>query len=287
MRHPLGPHSPTPLPVCTHCHPSVETGARRGRDRDRDRDRGRDRDRDRSRDRRRKVSRVDDEGGSSPAWKPGAPLPDQEQAFGSAPPSSYGHGRGGGGGGGRGGGGGGGGGGVCFDWQRGNCTRGDSCRFSHDGPPGEGGGGGRGGGGGGGGGRRGDGPPPEVFSVHHGEVRSIQSYGVFVNIPGFKDGLVHVSQMCSYRVEDPNDVVSVGQRVWVKVTEVDANSKVSLSMKMVDQESGRDEDPDNFEALESQGRKGGGGGSRGPMQFSEEATIGSVSMGLEQQMDGA
>ena len=123
--------------------------------------------------------------------------------------------------------------------------------------------------------------------MHHGEVRSIQSYGVFVNIPGFKDGLVHVSQMCSYRVEDPNEVVSVGQRVWVKVTEVDANSKVSLSMKMVDQESGRDEDPDNFEALESQGRKGGGGGSRGPMQFSEEATIGSVSMGLEQQMDGA
>ena len=54
-------------------------------------------------------------------------------------------------------------------------------------------------------------------------------------------------------------VVSQGQRVWVKVVEVDANNKVGLSMKMVNQETGRDEDPDHFEALEAQGRKGGGG----------------------------
>ena len=142
-------------------------------------------------------------------------------------------------------------------------------------------GGGRGsggGGGGGGGGRRGDGPVPEVFSVHHGEVRSIQSYGVFVNMPGFKDGLVHISQLASYRVDDANEVVSQGQRVWVKVIEVDANNKVSLSMKMVNQETGRDEDPDHFEALEAQGRKGGGG-QRGPMKFSEETHLGSVNMG--------
>lgn len=140
--------------------------------------------------------------------------------------------------------------------------------------------GGRGGGGRGGGrgGRRGDGPAPEVFSVHHGEVRSIQSYGVFVNMPGFKDGLVHISQLASYRVEDPNEVVSQGQRVWVKVIEVDANNKVSLSMKMVNQDTGRDEDPDHFEATEAQGRKGGGG-QRGPMQFSEETHLGSVNMG--------
>ncbi len=130
----------------------------------------------------------------------------------------------------------------------------------------------------GGGGRRGDGPAPEVFSVHHGEVRSIQSYGVFVNMPGFKDGLVHISQLASYRVEDANEVVTQGQRVWVKVVEVDSNGKVSLSMKMVNQETGRDEDPDHFEALEAQGRKGGGG-QRGPMKFSEETHLGSVNMG--------
>lgn len=132
--------------------------------------------------------------------------------------------------------------------------------------------------GGRGGGRRGDGPAPELFSVHHGEVRSIQSYGVFVNMPGFKDGLVHISQLVSYRVEDPNEVVSQGQRVWVKVIEIDTNNKVSLSMKMVNQQTGKDEDPDHFEALEAQGRKGGGG-QRGPMKFSEDTHLGSANMG--------
>ena len=99
-----------------------------------------------------------------------------------------------------------------------------------------------------------------------------------MNMPGFKDGLVHISQLASYRVEDANEVVSQGQRVWVKVVEVDANNKVGLSMKMVNQETGRDEDPDHFDALEAQGRKGGGG-QRGPMKFSEETHLGSVNMG--------
>jgi predicted RNA-binding protein with RPS1 domain/Ni/Co efflux regulator RcnB len=212
-----------------------------GRDRDRDQGWDRDSDRDRGGESKRRK-RDDDEPAAASTWQPGAPLPDQESMFNSAPPVPR-------SGGGRGG--------------------------------GEGGrGGGRGGGR-----RRGDGPAPEVFSVHQGEVRSIQSYGVFVSLPGFKDGLVHVSQMMSYRVEDPNDVVDQGQKVWVKVLEVDTNNKVSLSMKLVDQTSGRDEDPDNVEASGAQGRKGGGG-NRGPIQFSEQTMLGSVKLGQGSQMGG-
>jgi predicted RNA-binding protein with RPS1 domain len=127
-----------------------------------------------------------------------------------------------------------------------------------------GGGSGRGRGGSGGGSR--DGPAPAQFSVHQGEVRSIQSYGVFVGIPGYKDGLVHVSQMASHRVEDPADIVSQGQSVWIKVLDVDAASnKVSLSMNAVNQVTGQDEDPENTAAA-PRGQRGGGGGGGGAAQ---------------------
>ena len=54
---------------------------------------------------------------------------------------------------------------------------------------------------------------PQLYSVHKGTVARIQPFGCFVRIDNYGDGLVHVSQLCSYRVEDPNDVVDVGQKV--------------------------------------------------------------------------
>ena len=71
------------------------------------------------------------------------------------------------------------------------------------------------------------------------------------------------------QVEDPNDVVDVGQKVYVKVVEHRENDKISLSMKVVDQATGEDLDPAN---RDYQARGEGGGGRRGnaPIRAGDE-----------------
>lgn len=104
---------------------------------------------------------------------------------------------------------------------------------------------------------------PDLYSVFQGEVASVQAYGVFVKIPGSKkQGLVHKSQMSKARVEDPSEMLSVGEQVYCKVIAIE-DDKVALSMKVVDQISGLDEDPTNIqtsleERKRKQGVKGGG-----------------------------
>ena len=66
-----------------------------------------------------------------------------------------------------------------------------------------------------------------------GTVSSVMDYGAFVDIGGI-DGLVHVSQMSYQRVTKPKDVVSVGDKVTVKILSLDPeNNRVSLSLKQV------------------------------------------------------
>ena len=67
-----------------------------------------------------------------------------------------------------------------------------------------------------------------------GHVRSIQSFGAFVDLGGL-DGLVHVSELSWSRVEDPKTVVKVGQEVEVVVLEVDmAKDRIALSMRQAE-----------------------------------------------------
>lgn len=70
----------------------------------------------------------------------------------------------------------------------------------------------------------------EVGEVFEGKVVRIAPFGAFVELTPGKDGLVHVSQMATHRVEKPEDVVSEGQIVKVRVTEVDRQGKIGLSM---------------------------------------------------------
>ena len=81
---------------------------------------------------------------------------------------------------------------------------------------------------------------PEVGEIYEGKVVSIKDFGAFVNFFGPKDGLVHVSQMANERVGHPKDVVSEGQTVYVKLMGFDDRGKVRLSMKNVDQETGKE-----------------------------------------------
>ncbi|CAM9722392.1 unnamed protein product [Pylaiella littoralis] len=136
-------------------------------------------------------------------------------------------------------------------------------------------GGGRGGGRGGdrGNGRRTE-PLPAVFSVHKGEVVKTETFGAFVKLDGYrKHGLVHCSQMASYRVEDVTDICKAGDTVFVKVIEVTEGAepreqRIALSMKMVNQADGTDLDPSNAEAeTDLQRRKPTGGSDRAPVKL--------------------
>ncbi|KIR03150.1 SSU ribosomal protein S1p [Lachnospiraceae bacterium TWA4] len=70
----------------------------------------------------------------------------------------------------------------------------------------------------------------EVGAEFEGTVESLQDYGAFVTIADGVSGLVHVSQMSTRRVKSPEDVVSVGDTVKVKVI-ANEKHKISLSMK--------------------------------------------------------
>ena len=74
----------------------------------------------------------------------------------------------------------------------------------------------------------------EQGSQHVGVVRSIQDYGVFVRIDGMShDGLVHVSEISNEFVENPRDVLSIGDRVQVSVLSPSSSNKLNLSMRRV------------------------------------------------------
>ncbi len=70
----------------------------------------------------------------------------------------------------------------------------------------------------------------KVGEEYQGEVKRILSFGAFVEILPGKEGMVHVSQMATTFVNDPSDVVSLGQKVKVRVIEIDDQHRVNLSM---------------------------------------------------------
>jgi polyribonucleotide nucleotidyltransferase len=81
---------------------------------------------------------------------------------------------------------------------------------------------------------------PEVGEIYEGTVVKAADFGAFVNFFGARDGLVHISQLASERVQKTTDVVKEGQKVWVKLMGFDERGKVRLSMKVVDQETGKE-----------------------------------------------
>ena len=81
---------------------------------------------------------------------------------------------------------------------------------------------------------------PEVGEIYEGTVVKCVDFGAFVNFFGAKDGLVHISQLTPERVGKTTDVVKEGEKVWVKLMGFDDRGKVRLSMKVVDQETGKE-----------------------------------------------
>ena len=83
---------------------------------------------------------------------------------------------------------------------------------------------------------------PVLYKIYSGKISNIKDFGAFVTLEGVvgrQEGMVHISSMATSRVNSPADLVSRNQAVKVKVMSI-AGSKVSLSMKDVDQATGAD-----------------------------------------------
>ena len=92
---------------------------------------------------------------------------------------------------------------------------------------------------------------PELGAIYTGKVVKIMDFGAFVNFMGTRDGLVHISELAPQRVGKVSDVVKVGDSVKVKLLGFDDRGKVKLSMKRVDQQTGKEivpEQPDKAKA---------------------------------------
>ena len=72
---------------------------------------------------------------------------------------------------------------------------------------------------------------PEVGAIYKGKVTRLMNFGAFVEIAPGKEGLVHISKLDKSRVEKVEDVVSVGDTIVVKVTEIDNQGRINLSRK--------------------------------------------------------
>ena len=85
----------------------------------------------------------------------------------------------------------------------------------------------------------------EVGKKYQGTVKSLTSFGAFVDIGGV-DGLVHISQIAYKHVEKPEDELTVGQEIQAKVTELDLdNKKISLSIKETLEKPSKSEETEN------------------------------------------
>ena len=71
----------------------------------------------------------------------------------------------------------------------------------------------------------------EVGEAYHGRVVSIKEFGAFIEVLPGKDGLVHISELADFRVKNVEDVVKVGDLVWVKCIGIDEKGRVKLSRK--------------------------------------------------------
>jgi polyribonucleotide nucleotidyltransferase len=100
--------------------------------------------------------------------------------------------------------------------------------------------------------------------IYEGTVARIQPFGAFVEILPGKDGMVHVSDMSDGFVSNPEDVVHLGDKVQVRVKEIDSLGRINLSMNMdPSKDKPREERPRGGFGGDRGGRGGGFGGSRG------------------------
>jgi polyribonucleotide nucleotidyltransferase len=71
----------------------------------------------------------------------------------------------------------------------------------------------------------------KVGEVFQGKVKRILNFGAFVEIIPGQEGLIHISQLATFRVEKVEDIVKIGDTVPVKVISIDEHGRINLSLK--------------------------------------------------------
>ncbi len=121
-----------------------------------------------------------------------------------------------------------------------------------------------------------DGDIPDKYQpgqLVKGKVTKITNFGVFIGLEDGLEGLLHISELAEHKVEDPEEVVKVGDDIEVKVLRVDTDErKIGLSLKRVDWGEEQERAAAEAEAAEGGGvavsegeLKGGLGGGEGPL----------------------
>ena len=85
----------------------------------------------------------------------------------------------------------------------------------------------------------------EVGGIYDGKVTKIMPFGAFIDIGGENEGLLHISKISNKRVEKVEDVLSVGDEVTVKVSEIDNQGRINLNMKDLEASSNNEEHKEN------------------------------------------
>lgn len=83
----------------------------------------------------------------------------------------------------------------------------------------------------------------EIGKVIEGTVTGITNFGAFIELPGGKTGLCHISEVSNDYVKDVKDFLKENQKVKVKVTKVDDKGKISLSIRQASESPNKEEGP--------------------------------------------
>src|SRR5436189_2957037 len=110
----------------------------------------------------------------------------------------------------------------------------------------------------------------EVGKVYRGKVVTIKEFGCFVEIFPGKDGLVHISELANFRVKQTEDIVKIGDEIWVKCIGIDEKGRVKLSRRAAMEERDRE-----------MSGGGGEGGAEGAAPAAGEETDEAEDVGIE------
>jgi len=105
----------------------------------------------------------------------------------------------------------------------------------------------------------------EVGKIYRGKVVTIKDFGAFVEFLPGKDGLVHISELANFRVKKTEDIVKIGDEIWVKVLGVDEKGRVRLSRKAAMNER-------DAQMAAQQGGGGGEGAAAAPAELESGAS---------------
>ena len=95
----------------------------------------------------------------------------------------------------------------------------------------------------------------EVGGIYYGAVIRTTSFGAFVDLGNGKEGLVHISQISDEHIRRVEDYLKLGQKVTVKVTSIDQQGRINMTMKKLNKLEGEEESEQTEAEIEAQDNK--------------------------------